>query len=279
MSTFLTSSVYTVRVLKRFSLACLAGLSFVGCSRDVDSIAPQIVIVKPRDGKVTQTEKLEVEGYAWDDAGVLKVVVNGERDLMVDPKFKDQRGRKLVKFSFIATSLSSQKAAYEVRAVDIHGHSSTAEINITRDTKKPTINVENLDSLVGTVAVTGSIEDNMQVKKVLVNGEALNIAPSAKVPFYAVVNRNRSGIILIEAFDAVGNKASRSVNMPAPPAPPPVVVPTQNQNGTGVSNTTGTTTQTTTTRRRRRRVRAATTTTTQQSASTPAPVVVPTTPR
>ncbi len=278
MRTFLSSSVYTVQVLKRFSLACLAGLAFVGCSRDVDSIAPQIVIVKPRDGKVTQTEKLEVEGYAWDDAGVLKVVVNGERDLMVDPKFKDQRGRKLVKFSFIATSLSSQKAAYEVRAVDIHGHSSTTEINITRDTKKPSINVENLDSLASTVAVTGSIEDNMQVKKVLVNGEALNIAPSIKVPFYAVVNRNRRGIILIEAFDAVGNKSSRTVYMPAPPAPPPIVVTTQNQDGTGVNNSTGTSTTTTTTRRRRRRVRAATTTT-QQSASTPAPVVVPTSPR
>jgi hypothetical protein len=276
MRTILTSSVYTVRVLKRFSLACLAGLAFVGCSRDVDSIAPQIVIVKPRDGKVTQTEKLEVEGYAWDDAGVLKVVVNGERDLMVDPKFKDQRGRKLVKFSFIATSLSSQKAAYEVRAVDIHGHSSTTEINITRDTKKPTINVENLDSLASTVAVTGSIEDNMQVKKVLVNGEPLNIAPSAKVPFYAVLRRNRRGIILIEAFDAVGNKTSRTVYMPAPPAPPPVVVTTQN--GTGVNNSTGTSTQTTTTRRRRRRVRT-TATTTQQSTTTPAPVVVPTTPR
>jgi hypothetical protein len=233
------------------------------------------VIVKPRDGKVTQTEKLEVEGYAWDDAGVLKVVVNGERDLMVDPKFKDQRGRKLVKFSFIATSLSAQKAAYEVRAVDIHGHSSTTEINITRDTKAPNIAVDNIDSLSNTVAVTGSIEDNMQVKKVLVNGEALNIAPSAKVPFYAVVNRNRRGIILIEAFDAVGNKASRTLRMPAPPAPPPVIVPTPN--GTGVNNSTETTTQTTTTRRRRRRVRAATTT--QQPASTPAPVVVPTTPR
>jgi hypothetical protein len=276
MRTFLSSSVYTVRVLKRFALACLVGLAFVGCTREVDSIAPQIVIVKPRDGKVTQTEKLEVEGYAWDDAGVLKVVVNGERDLMVDPKFKDQRGRKLVKFSFIATSLSSQKAAYEVRAVDIHGHSSTTEINITRDTKKPSINVENLDSLASTVAVTGSIEDNMQVKKVLVNGEALNIAPSPKVSFYAVVNRNRRGIIVIEAFDAVGNKTSRTVYMPAPPAPPPVVVSTQNQNGTGVNNSTGT--STTTTRRRRRRVRA-TTTTTQQPASTPAPVVVPTTPR
>jgi hypothetical protein len=275
MRTILTSSVYTVRVLKRFSLACLAGLAFVGCSRDVDSIAPQIVIVKPRDGKVTQTEKLEVEGYAWDDAGVLKVVVNGERDLMVDPKFKDQRGRKLVKFSFIATSLSSQKAAYEVRAVDIHGHSSTTEINITRDTKKPSINVENLDSLSSTVAVTGSIEDNMQVKKVLVNGETLNIAPSAKVPFYAVVNRNRRGIIVIEAFDAVGNKTSRTVYMPAPPAPPPVV---STPNGTGVNSNGTSTTTTTTTRRRRRRVRT-TTTTTQQSASTPAPVVVPTTPR
>jgi hypothetical protein len=261
-------------VFKRFLLFTLAGLGFVGCTREVDSIAPQIVIVKPRDGKVTQTEKLEVEGYAWDDAGVLKVVVNGERDLMVDPKFKDQRGRKLVKFSFIATSLSSQKAAYEVRAVDIHGHSSTTEINITRDTKAPSIGVDNIDSLSNTVAVTGSIEDNMQVKKVLVNGEALNIAPSAKVPFYAVVNRTRRGIILIEAFDAVGNKATRTVNMPAPPAPPPVVAPTQN--GTGLNNATGTTTPTTT-RRRRRRVR--TTTTTQQPASTPAPVVVPTTPR
>jgi hypothetical protein len=275
MRTFLSSSVYTVLVLKRFFLACLAGLAFVACTREVDSIAPQIVIVKPRDGKVTQTAKLEVEGYAWDDAGVLKVVVNGERDLMVDPKFKDQRGRKLVKFSFIATSLSAQKAAYEVRAVDIHGHSSTTEINITRDTKKPSINVENLDSLAGTVAVTGFIEDNIQVKKVLVNGEALNIAPAAKVPFYAVVNRNRRGIIVIEAFDAVGNKTSRTVYMPAPPAPPPV--PVTPRNGTEANSSTGTTTQTTTTRRRRRRVRA--TTTTQQPAGTPAPVVAPTTPR
>jgi hypothetical protein len=266
---------YTVRVLKRFFLASLAGLAFVGCSREVDSIAPQIVIVKPRDGKVTQTEKLEVEGYAWDDAGVLKVVVNGERDLMVDPKFKDQRGRKLVKFSFIATSLSAQKAAYEVRAVDIHGHSSITEINITRDTKAPSIKVENIDSLANRVAITGFIEDNIQVKKVLVNDETLNIAPASRVPFYAVVRRNRRGIIVVQAFDAVGNEATRSVNMPAPPAPPPV--PVTPRNGTEANSSTGTTTQTTTPRRRRRRLR--TTTTTQQPSSTPAPVVVPSTPR
>ena len=261
-------------VLKHSFLFCLAGLVFIGCTREVDSIAPQIVIVKPRDGKVTQTEKLEVEGYVWDDAGVLKVVVNGERDLMVDPKFKDQRGRKLVKFSFIATSLSSQNAAYQVRAVDIHGHSSIKEINITRDSKKPSISIENLDSLPRTVAVTGLIEDNIQVKKVLVNGEALNIAPAARIPFYAVVNRNRRGIIVIEAFDAVGNKETRSVNMPAPPAPPPV--PVAPLPGTAFSGTTGTTTTQTAPRRRRRRLRA--TTTTQQPVSTPAPVVVPTTP-
>jgi hypothetical protein len=277
MRTSLGLNGYTAGVFKRFFLSCLVGLVFVGCAREVDSIAPQIVIVKPRDGKVTQTEKLEVEGYAWDDAGVLKVVVNGERDLMVDPKFKDQRGRKLVKFSFIATSLSSQKAAYEVRAVDIHGHSSTTEINITRDTKAPNINVENLDSLSRTVAITGTIEDNIQVKKVLVNGDTLNIAPASKIPFYAVVNRNRRGIIVIEAFDAVGNKASRSVYMPTPPAPPPVPVTPRNGTGTGTeaNSTTGTTTQTTTPRRRRRRLR----TTTQQPSSNPAPVVVPTTPR
>ena len=262
-------------VLKRSLLFSLAGLVFVSCTREVDSIAPQIVIVKPRDGKITQTEKLEVEGYVWDDAGVLKVVVNGERDLMVDPKFKNQRGRKLVNFSFIATSLSSQKAAYEVRAVDIHGHSSTKEINITRDSKKPSISVENLDSLARTVAVTGLIEDNIQVKKVLVNGEALNIAPAARIPFYAVVNRNRRGIIVIEAFDAVGNKSERSLRMPAPPAPPPV--PITPRPGTEANSSTGATTTQTTPRRRRRRVRAATTT--QQPVSTPAPVVVPTTPR
>ncbi len=275
MRTSLGLNDYTMRVLKRFFLASLASLVFVGCVREVDSIAPQIVIVKPRDGKVTQTEKLEVEGYAWDDAGVLKVVVNGERDLMVDPKFKDQRGRKLVKFSFIATSLSAQKAAYEVRAVDIHGHSSITEINITRDTKKPSIKIENLDSLASRVAITGYIEDNIQVKKVLVNGETLNIAPASRIPFYAVVRRNRRGIIVIQAFDAVGNEASRSVNMPAPPAPPPV--PVTPRNGTEVNSGTGTTTQTTTPRRRRRRLR--TTTTTQQPSGTPAPVVVPSTPR
>jgi hypothetical protein len=264
-------------VLKRLYFCCLAGIAFVGCTREVDTIAPQIVIVKPRDGKVTQTEKLEVAGYAWDDSGVLKVVVNGERDLMVDPKFKNQRGRKLVNFSFIATSLSSQKAAYEVRAVDIHGHSSIKEVSITRDDKKPSISVENVDSLSRTVAVTGVIEDNNSVKKVLVNGEALNIAPANKVQFYAVVNRNRRSIVLIEAFDAVGNKAERSLRMPAPPAPPPVPVITPTGTGTEANATGGTTTTTTTPRRRRRRLRA--TTTTQQPVSTPAPVVVPTTPR
>ncbi len=276
MRTTLDGKVYTVLVLKRFLLFLLAGCMLVGCTREVDSLAPQIVIVKPRDGKVTQTEKLEVEGYAWDDTGVLKVVVNGERDLMVDPKFKNQRGRKLVHFSFIATSLSSQKAAYEVRAVDLKGHSSIKEINITRDSKKPDINDVKMDSLSSSVAVTGVIEDNMQVKKVLVNGEALNISPAAKILFYVVVNRTRRGVILIEAFDAVGNKAEKTLYMPAPPAPPPVLVVTGTGAGTQANSTDGTTQTTTTPRRRRRRLSRNTTTTTT---AIPAPVVVPTTPR
>ena len=226
-------------------------LVFTSCARDADDFNPQIVITAPASGAVTPDSKLEVKGYVWDDKGVQKLVLQGSQDLMAKPPLSNQRGKKLVRFSFPLPNIEVGENRFELRAVDVNGRSAKRELELNVDAKKPVLSDLRLEGEVDSVTVSGRAEDNIKVSKVIINGTPLNIAPNSSVVFYASVPRTRVLNIVIE--DSVGNRIEEIRYPPAPPAPPPPEPSTTNQ-GTNTQVGAAGTTQTPRRRRRRRRV-------------------------
>jgi hypothetical protein len=236
-------------------------VSLASCARDTDSFSPQIVITSPSSGAVTPSPKLEIKGYVIDDAGVQKLVLNGQQDLMAKPPLNAFVGRKMVRFSIPLRDIEVGSNTFELRALDINGREGKRELELRVDTQKPKVEIDTLSGQENTVTISGRATDNVKVLRVSVNGAALNVSPASSVTFYASVPRTRYVRILVE--DSVGNKEEvvRSAP-PRPPPPEPVATET-----TGTNNATLTNGQATTTdpprRRRRRRTTTTTTTTTQ----------------
>jgi hypothetical protein len=226
------------------------------CSRQTDSFPPQIVITSPASDTVTPRSNLVIKGYAWDDKGIFKLVLNGQTDLLAKGALAAQRGRKIVQFSIPADSLPGGQVSYSLRAVDGGRRSATREIRVTVDNVAPKLQIVNVDSQADTIAVSGVATDNQRVARVAVNGEPLNVSPGGRVEFYTVVPRTRQRTINFTVKDTVGNTITQSIPVPAPP----VVIP--------VAATTDASTTTPTTTRRRSRLRR-----TQTTVVPPAPAV------
>ncbi len=248
--TSLRASPYTDRVRAALTSSLILLITLAGCARDVDNFNPQIVITQPLAGVILSNTKTVVKGYAYDDRGINKLVV-ADTDLLTDPAFKNQRGRKLVRFAFTASSIAPGRTSYKLRAVDISGRSTERELELVSDVTKPSLEKVSLEGQINTVSITGTAKDNLKVAQIIVDGIQLNIAPAPSVPFYRVVPRTRNVTVVVK--DSVGNTFTENFRSPpAPPPPPPAVTQTLNPDGTTTTPTT------TTPRRRRRRARSTT---------------------
>lgn len=206
-------------------LVTVAGLLLVGCNRQSDSFAPQIVITSPASDTVTPRSNLVIKGYAWDDKGVMKLVLNGSTDLLAKGALSAQRGRRIVRFEIPADSLSGGKVSYELRAVDVFKRSATREIKVTVDAVLPKLTIDSVDSQANTIAVSGTATDNQKVSRIAVNGEPLNVSPASKVQFYTVIPRSRRATITFIVKDGVGNALTKAIPVPAAPIIVPVAPP------------------------------------------------------
>jgi hypothetical protein len=175
-----------VRVNATLPLLLTIAALLMGCNRQSDSFAPQIVITSPASDTVTPRSNLVIKGYAWDDKGVTKLVLNGSTDLLAKGALSAQRGRKIVYFALPADSLSGGKVSYELRAVDAGKRSAIREIKVTVDAVLPQLRIDSVDSQADAVAVSGTATDNQKVSRIAVNGEPLNVSPASKVQFYPV---------------------------------------------------------------------------------------------
>ncbi len=236
-------------------MTAVGGL-LIGCNRQSDAFAPQIVITSPASDTVTPRSNLVIKGYAWDDKGVMKLVLNGSTDLLAKGALSAQRGRKIVRFEIPADSLAGGKVSYELRAVDGGKRSATREIKVTVDAVLPKLTIDSVDSQADSVAVSGTATDNQKVSRIAVNGEPLNVSPASKVQFYTVIPRSRRDTITFIVKDGVGNVLTKAIPVPAAP----IVVPVAPPEGTVP--------------RRRRRSRI-TTTTPVTATPAVAPVVAP----
>jgi hypothetical protein len=211
-------------------------LALASCTRELDQFAPQIVIVRPKSD-ITPNSSVMIEGYAWDDKGIIKLTINGKTDLLAKGELADQYGRKIVRFKFPAKDPEGNALKYELRAVDASRNAGTRTISVTVDTKKPTIEIQGIESQIDSVVVRGQATDNRKVQTVFINGEPMNISPGSEVQFYRVVRRSRASTISVRAVDGVGNEAVRIVTVPAPPPPPePVADEDEDGNTTNRSN-------------------------------------------
>ena len=238
-------------------LVTVAGLLLVGCNRQSDAFAPQIVITSPASDTVTPRSNLVIKGYAWDDKGVMKLVLNGSTDLLARGPLSAQRGRKIVRFEIPADSLSGGKVSYELRAVDAGKRSASREIKVTVDSVLPKLTIDSVDSQANSVAVSGTATDNQKVSRIAVNGEPLNVSPANKVEFYTVIPRSRRATITFIVKDGVGNALTKAIPVPAAP----IVIPVAPPEGTRP--------------RRTRRSRTVTTVTIPAAATPTAPVSTP----
>jgi hypothetical protein len=198
-------------------LGCIA--LFAACARERDTFNPQIVITDPVGGVVTKDKQLTVRGYAWDDRGVEHLFVTGAStpvDLLAEPAFSKERGKKVVPFEFLASAKATGKVAYALRAVDLEGREGRRELELTVDTTPPKLQFR-LEGRERTVAVVGKASDNQKVVQVLVNGEPANVPPGSEVDFYVEVRR--SARITIVAQDGAGNTTKEVRDSPAAPAP------------------------------------------------------------
>jgi hypothetical protein len=200
------------------------------CSRELDQFAPQIVIVRPKSD-ITPNSSVIVEGYAWDDKGIIKLTVNGKTDLLAKGELSNQYGRKIVRFKFPAKDLEGNALKYELRAVDASRNAGTRTISVTVDTKKPSIEIQGIESQLDAVVVRGQATDNRKVQTVFINGEPMNVSPGSEVQFYRVVRRSRATTISVRAVDGVGNEAVRIVPVPLPPPPPEPVADEDDRQG------------------------------------------------
>lgn len=206
-------------------LVTVSGLLLVGCNRQSDSFAPQIVITSPASDTVTPRSNLVIKGYAWDDQGVMKLVLNGSTDLLAKGALSAQRGRKIVRFEIPADSLSGGKVSYELRAVDSGKRSATREIKVTVDSVLPKLTIDSVDSQADSIAVSGTATDNQKVSRIAVNGEPLNVSPASKIQFYTVIPRSRRGTITFIVKDGVGNALTKAIPVPAAPVIVPIAPP------------------------------------------------------
>ena len=208
----------------RYPLALLLlSLTFIGCARELDQFAPQIVIVRPKSD-ITPNSSVTIEGYAWDDKGIIKLTINGKTDLLAKGEFANQYGRKIVRFKFAANKIENNALKYELRAVDASRNAGTRAISVTVDTKKPIIEIQGIESQTDSIIIRGEARDNRKVQTVFMNGEPMNVSPGAEVQFYRVVRRSRARTISVRALDGVGNEAVRIISVPAPPPPPEPVI-------------------------------------------------------
>ena len=210
MRTASISSPYTDRV-RAVLTSSLVLIALAGCSRDVDNFNPQIVITQPLAGVILSNTKTIVKGYVYDDRGINKLVV-GDTDLLSDPAFKNQRGKKLVRFAFTASSLEPGRTSYTLRAVDISGRATERALELLSDTTKPRIEKVSLEGQINTVSITGTAKDNVKVAQITVDGIQLNITPAPVVPFYRVVPRTPSVTVVVK--DSVGNTYTENFRSP-----------------------------------------------------------------
>jgi hypothetical protein len=184
-------------------LAALAAL-LAGCISRGDSLAPVITVTEPRSSAVRSGDDVRVVGYVLDDVGIASLQVDGT-DLLADPAFASERGKRLINFGFRPRQLAEGTWRPRITATDVNGRTTTLELPLEVDGTPPTIEITAVESLGGGRSrVSGVVRDDDAVGSITVNGVALSFTPAPEVTF----TQDIEGPLVIEVADQAGNRAT-----------------------------------------------------------------------
>lgn len=169
-------------------------------------MAPLLGITQPRSGAVSEGQKVTVEGYAFDDAGVSSVRVGGQEVLP-----EADRGRKLVQFRFLVEARKGGQVELELEARDTGGQQRKLKLPLTLDTEKPKLVLERVELTEDKLLrIVGKATDDVEVDRVVVKyGKTFSRLPlprGKEVSFMIQVPASAATVI---AVDAVGQRAER----------------------------------------------------------------------
>ncbi len=166
-------------------------------------MAPIIAITEPRSGTTRNSDNLRISGYAMDDAGIASIRIDGA-DLMADPLYASERGKRLVQFAFTKPNLTDGELTLALEATDVNGRSTQERYVLTLDATPPTVELTNVQSLgSGKLRVEGVARDNVRVSSIRINGVPLAFTPGPEYAFSVDVDAMEGGQVVVE--DSAGN--------------------------------------------------------------------------
>ncbi len=191
-------------------LLSLASLLLGGCLSRGDSVAPIITIYDPPSGAVRSVVNSTVRGYALDDQGIVSLRV-GNAELLADPGYQGERGKKLIEFGFRINPQASGAFSSILVAEDAGGRSTVVNYQLQIDTTPPTLELREVVSLPdGRLRVAGVARDNDQVRSITVAGQSVPFVASSEKEFSLDVTPGEAPIIVVE--DRAGNQYSQPIN-------------------------------------------------------------------
>ena len=202
----------TFRPLRRLrllaaALVALAGLA--GCMTRGDALAPVVAIREPKSGTTRTTEDLRIVGYAMDDEGVARIVVDGT-DLLSFDVYEAERGKRFVEFAFTIPDLRDGETTSRIVVEDVSGRSSTLLHTLRIDTTPPTLELTAVTALGdGRRRVEGVARDDVAVSAIRIDDVPLQFAPAAEHRFSLDVAAGPDARVVVE--DSAGNRTERSL--------------------------------------------------------------------
>ena len=187
----------------RFTLGLITLLLAGACVQRGDSLAPMLSIREPRSGATSTSENLRIAGYAMDDDGIVAVRVDGV-DLLANPAYASERGKKLVEFFFTIRDLRDGDVTVTIEAEDSTGRVTVLPYTLRLDGTPPSLELTSVTSLGGgRLRVEGVVRDNTAVASVRINDVPLQFTPGPEYAFRVDVADVPGGEIVVE--DAAGN--------------------------------------------------------------------------
>ena len=203
-----TPTARTRRLRAGVALTLLALLA-AGCLGRDDALAPIVAIREPKSGTTRTTEDLRIVGYAMDDEGVARIVVDGT-DLLSFDVYEAERGKRFVEFAFTIPDLRDGETTTRIVVEDVSGRSSTLLHTLRIDTTPPTLELTAVTALGdGRRRVEGVARDDVAVSAIRIDDVPLQFAPAAEHRFSLDVRPGPDAGVVVE--DSAGNRVSRSL--------------------------------------------------------------------
>lgn len=189
----------------------------VPLSWNIDTVGPNLEVVSPAAGLITNDPSLTISGTASDAAsGLVSVTINGAPVTVAEGAFSQE------------VTLTEGTNAFTIVATDAVGHTSTVERTVLLDTVapvfesvhiRPSLDAKPLGDTFIITVVMKPPEVNPNATETVtgtVNGEPVTWTENPAYTWTATVGRAKSDeyAVVLHAEDAAGNSASYSITFP-----------------------------------------------------------------